>query len=329
MSAVVRSIDVGHGNTKYIYSVSLTGEIHCRLFPSVVTPACAHDLGGRSGVPIDFGAIHYDVGPGAELVHGIHFAQATHQDFTATPEYLALLRGALSLMETERVDLLVVGLPVSLLGARSDSLERNLRGAYAVAGGRTVEAQVMVLAQPLGGLIEYALRGGRYLELRESTNLVVDAGFFTLDWVLAQGIQLLAPRSGSFPGAMYAVLKCIAHAIGAEHGVDLDDWRRLDEGLRTGVFRLFGKAVPLSRYLPLAEPVIHEAVYALARSVGDGADIDNVVLVGGAAPLFRAAIERRFPRHRVHVVHEGVFANVRGLQRAGRQLLRQQEARVA
>ena len=66
--------------------------------------------------------------------------------------------------------------------------------------------------------------------------------------------------------------------------------------------------------------VLYRGDYELL-AVGDGKDIRNIVLVGGAAALYRNGVQRCFPRHRVHTVADAVFANVRGFQRAGEQLL--------
>jgi plasmid segregation protein ParM len=330
MSAVVRSIDVGYGNTKYIHSVSPAGEIRCRVFPTIAPPRCLRDLTPTRAASINFPGIYDEIGSDAGLERGNHFAQPTHKDMTETAEHLALVRTALSVMSIEHVDLLVVGFPVSLPGSRRGPLERMLRGTHSLLDGRTVDVdRVIALDQPLGGLIDHALRRGRYEEFRKSINLVVDLGFLTVDWVLAQGIRPVEQRSGSFAGGMHAILRCIAHTIGARHGVELDDWGHLDEALRTGGFRLLGKPLSLSPYLAIAGPVVHDTVQALASSVGQGAEIDNIVLVGGAAPLFQSAIERRFPWHRVQAVHESVFANVRGFQRVGMELVRRREARSA
>jgi plasmid segregation protein ParM len=91
----------------------------------------------------------------------------------------------------------------------------------------------------------------------------------------------------------------------------------LDHALLTGNLSLFGQNVEVTPYLHAADPVMEAAVNQLCNGVGDGAEIDNVVVVGGGARLYLREIERRFPRHQVQVTSDPVFANVRGFQIAG------------
>lgn len=45
--------------------------------------------------------------------------------------------------------------------------------------------------------------------------------------------------------------------------------------------------------------------------------LQNIILVGGGAFLFRKAVKAAFPKHRVYEVKEPMLANVRGFQLAG------------
>lgn len=335
MATIVRGLDVGFGNTKYVSSHPDGCDIRCRLFPSVVPHACAPDLSGgviarRNTVRVTVNEIEYEVGPDAELALNTHSTRVLDKDFARTPEYLALCRGALHYMGVPHLDLLVVGLPVSMLASRSAWLKEALQGTHELAQGEIVTVEkVLVLAQPLGGFIDFALTQGLYGRLRESRNLIIDPGFFTVDWVLAQGIQPITPRCGSVASGVHAVLRRLAHVLGEDYAVDLEDLSVLDRGLRTGALNLFGKEIPIDKYISRITPGIDEAINAIASSVGDGRDIDSIVLVGGGAQLYRAAIERRFPRHRVQIVADPVFANVRGFQLAGQELDARNKAAAA
>ena len=50
--------------------------------------------------------------------------------------------------------------------------------------------------------------------------------------------------------------------------------------------------------------------------------LQNIILVGGGAFLFRKAVKAAFPKHRIHEVKEPMFANVRGFQLAGQNYAR-------
>ena len=55
--------------------------------------------------------------------------------------------------------------------------------------------------------------------------------------------------------------------------------------------------------------------------VQDGSDIDNFVLAGGAAFFYRGELQKAFPKHRILQVDEPLFANVRGFQIAGMEIM--------
>jgi plasmid segregation protein ParM len=336
VTSIVRGLDTGFGSTKLVMSHTPGSDSQCKLFPSLAPLSINLDLSGggviarRDTVLVQVDGNNYEVGPDVELALNTHASRIMHQNFLETSEYLALFRGALSYMHASRIDLLVVGLPVSLLPTKADYLKQRLEGTHPVADGQTVTVnKVLVLAQPLGGFIHYSLTHGLYSQLREAKNLVIDPGFFTVDWILAKGIQPIPRRCGSFAGGMHSVLRRLAQVISDEYQVNFDDYGALDRALRNGKLRIFGNDVDVEKYIPQAKPVVEEAVNAIVNSVGDGRDIDSIVLVGGGAPFFRAAIEHRFPSHRVWLVPDPVFSNVRGFQLAGEEIMHRKLVTVA
>lgn len=335
MNSIVRSIDVGYGAVKFVVSSDIGQPLGCRSFPSLVAHPAHHDLSGgviaeRDTLIVDVEGVPYEVGPQVELALGAQTVRILNKDYTSQREYLALLYGALQYMHTPEIDCLVVGVPVSLLATKATVLKLTLEGLHKTSGSRSVYVnRVLVLAQPIGGLIDFASSSGDYEELRCTNNLIVDPGFYTLDWVVSRGIQPIPARCGSFPGGMHAVVQRLAQTLSAAFQTDFDDYTTLDRGLREGMLRLFGKDFALADYLPAIQPAVDAALNAMANSVGDGRDIDNILLVGGGATFFRSAIERRFPSHRIQIAPEPAFANVRGFQRAGEEMLRRNGAALA
>ena len=61
-----------------------------------------------------------------------------HDEYTETPEYMALLRGALSMMKVSHIDLLVVGLPVVLFAVKKAAFEKAMTGRHDIGGGKAV-----------------------------------------------------------------------------------------------------------------------------------------------------------------------------------------------
>ena len=115
MNPVVRAVDVGFGHTKFVTGVAGT-EIRCTSFPSLCYPAArdsskAAAIESRATMCIPIGGLFYEVGPDVVLAGDAFRPSQMHDRYTETPEYLALLRGALRMMKVSEIHLLVVGLP--------------------------------------------------------------------------------------------------------------------------------------------------------------------------------------------------------------------------
>jgi len=101
MEPIVRALDVGFGHTKFVSGMD-GSEVRCAHFPSVAYPTESDEttdpMGGRRktvGIPID--GLIYEVGPDVYLAADIFNAKQMHERYSETPEYLAMLRGALHL----------------------------------------------------------------------------------------------------------------------------------------------------------------------------------------------------------------------------------------
>lgn len=321
---IVRAIDVGYGNTKYVASRS-EQQIRCEMFPSLA-PLASH-LKLTSGMPVsdvrdtvtvEVEGVRYEVGPGAALNLKAHNVRILHGDYTNTQEYLALARAALSYMQLPHVDLLVVGLPVGLRNTRAQTVAQRLKGVHVLADGREVDVRHgWTLAQPLGGFLDYAMGRGLYETLSDQVNLIIDPGFYTIDWLTGLGIKVMPERTGSFPGGTHAILRTISKSISETLGVEYTDTEAIDRSLVKGRLRVGGREIDLAPHWRQAQARINEAVNAIANSVGDGLDINNIILVGGGANFYESAVRRRFPTPRLIVAPDPIFSNVRGFQIAG------------
>lgn len=317
---IVRAIDTGYGLTKY--TLSAGPRPRCGCFPSLAVERQATVGAGVLEAPetlaIEVEGVTYDVGPDVDLTGGVRAPRILHDDYVACPEYLALTRAALTAMQLERIDLLVVGLPVSLLAHRKARLVERLRGRHPLPGGRAAQVdQVLVLAQPLGGLIHYLFGLPPGADRQDKTRLLLDPGSRTFDWTVARGLKEVKGASGSHPGAVAAFLAEIARRLSDRYGIDYTDMAALDQGLRTGEFHLYGQPVDLAPLAADAAHALQPSLTALANAVGDGRQVHEIVLVGGGAFLFQSALARQFPHHRVIMLPDALFANVRGFQRAG------------
>ena len=98
MDKVVRAVDVGYGNTKYVTGVE-GNALRCAHFASSAPVCASHEareaLGGkRRTLGIGIGDFTYEVGPDAHLAADVYQTRQMHDGYCETPEYLALTRGA-------------------------------------------------------------------------------------------------------------------------------------------------------------------------------------------------------------------------------------------
>lgn len=323
METIVRAVDVGSGNTKFVTAVSGT-EIRCASFPSVAYPSTDESLSAATGerrrtVCIPVGALFYEVGPDVSLAADTFRAKQLHDDYTDSPEYMALLRGALSMMKVPHIDLLVVGLPVALLPLKRAALEKAMMGSHQLGGSRLlVVHKALAVAQPQGALVHYAAEHKRMETIGAEQSLVIDPGARTFDWLVCRGMRLVQKQSHSINRGMSDVLRLIAMEISRDIGAPYRDYDAIDLALRTGRPPvIYQKHYDIKRHLPLAESVAQQAVSTMRQWIETPESLQNIILVGGGAFLFRKAVKAAFPKHRIHEVKEPLFANVRGFQLAG------------
>lgn len=325
-SPVIRAIDIGYGNTKFTVEHKHGQEVHCRMFPSLAPQASTNgDLGAgmlakRDTAPITVNGVQYEIGPDSELAQsGIARNRVLLTDYCKSDSYMALLRGALHYMDVGHVDLLALGLPVSTYGSFKNELMSLATGSHN-CGNRTIKVHaVRVYPQPLGGFFEYAVRSKLFAQMSSEINLLIDPGFFTLDWLVTSGIKTLDGRSGAAnDGGMSSILRTIAKAIARDNQCDeseIGDVARIDAALRgTAPLRLFGKTIDVDQYRPIGLAKAEEAINAMMTSIGRTAEIANIVLVGGGSYFYADSIKARFPRHSIAIAHDPVFANARGFQ---------------
>lgn len=275
LMSIVRAIDVGYGITKYIRRVD--GDfIECGSFLSIAE-FCSSDttmqgLGGwRDTVAVPMGPHFYEVGPDIELALEPWRSTLKGEDFITTPEYLALMRGALYYMNVEVIDLLVVGLPVAYFADKKDSLVKLAEGEHSVGRGRKVLVKrALAVAQPQGALVTYAAQQGVLDQIQHQDSLIIDVGTRTFDWVSTRGMRLLIRKSHSVDRGINNMLRIIAREISRDIGADYQHLDAIDLALRKErPLTLYGKPYSIEKFKPLAMTVAHQAVGAMLSQIGD------------------------------------------------------------
>jgi plasmid segregation protein ParM len=328
-------VDVGHGHTKF----GVVGGPHFS-FPSQVANAgeaafsrvrsevvCANDtrvvrVGNKQLV------VGRDV---SNVMRSGSETEVLDADFCDSDTYQALLFGALTYLcepgKDAEVAILALGLPVTTFDARHARLAAKFTGELVLSDDdrRVRIHRTVVFPQPLGGYATFLEARGAQ-DFRVPTALIVDPGYGTVDWFVCRGMQVLTARCGDVKRGMGAVLRTMADAIIKDNAFDAtptETVRQLDRALRErNGLRMYGCEIDLARYEDAGASIIEEAANAIKNSIGSGADIDAIVMVGGGAERYARAIQEKFRSHSVHVLDEPAYANVNGYGLLARVLAR-------
>jgi plasmid segregation protein ParM len=316
----VVAVDVGYSSLKILAGVAGTAPA-VTILPAGAGPLAAMpDRLGRGRddrhlvVNVDGAAWAAGVEPGRLQ----NWERELHPDYPATAAYRALFHAALLVSDQERVDRLVTGLPVVQHQdtARRERLHAALIGVHQVTPERQVTvAQVDILPQPVGAYLDAIGSAAAAAVFDTARTLVIDAGFFSVDWVLIEGGELRSANSGSSTSAMSLLMEAADDLIQQDHGdrLGLD---QIEKALRAGssTVPLFSSPVELAPYVAAAaKRTASAAITAVRQSMrSERRAVDVVLLAGGGAAIYADAAREAYPRSQVVVPADPVLANVRG-----------------
>jgi plasmid segregation protein ParM len=316
----VFAIDVGYGNTKYAYRAA-SGTVASAMFPSLAPLAASRSLASygenvlaaRKVATMVIDGIEYEVGPDVSLsaAYG-NTGRALSNDFVLSDNYAALLAGAIHFSGVTHIERLVLGLPVHNMQKYSAALKERFAGELDYGQSRVTVEKVVVIPQPLGALV--LASSNRQNEFgRDSAHLVVDVGYFTTDWVYANGYTMDDKRSGGMPGGASQIYQRIASLISRDQREPVEDLELIDKALRERTpYFFYGSDIQLEPYLEKSQPLIAGVVKEMQNSVGQLTNVRSIILSGGGAALYASAIRRAFPRVMIEVIDAPCLANARG-----------------
>lgn len=249
-----------------------------------------------------------------------------HENYPSTKAYRALFFAGLLLTEQTEIDVLVTGLPVNQYMDPNlvTALKDRLLGEHQVTPKRTVTVkEVRVVPQPTGAFMDIAnsTKDDDLVDMMsEGRSLVIDPGFFSVDWVLLNEGEVRIKSSGTSLKAMSMVLAEIDRLIQDDHGasVSVD---RIEKAIRANKKNvlLLGQRIELEGYWKKASMAIAPtALVPLRQSMReDGLNVDVVILAGGGASSYQEAAHELFPHSRTEISDDPVLANARGFWHCG------------
>src|SRR5690606_26267692 len=227
MISVVRAIDVGYGMTKYVLQSEGTGKFTCGSFPSLVTLGTGRQLGAgyfdeRDTVLVQWQGQSYEVGADVSLALRGHNTRVLDASYIRSDDYQILIRGVLKRMGLSRLDLLVLGAPLLNFDQVSSALQASFTGTIDLGAKERVEiCRVVVLPQPVGGLAWSGSQSRGVAHQIKDRTLLIDVGYFTVDWLVAEGTRVLPERSGSYPGGVSTLIRELANEVSRKTGEDI------------------------------------------------------------------------------------------------------------
>jgi plasmid segregation protein ParM len=327
---IVRALDLGWGFTKYSRRDPVDDSIEYASFPSLAPRHTGMDLslsimGKRDTAVVLVDGTKFEVGPDSADLDTNDASRSMNDQYIHTEQYKAVYYGALHYINEPVIDLLVVGLPLSGMH-NATRLKELMIGTHKISEDKSVVVRdALVLPQPLGGLYHcFSLKKSMpALEfIDEEMNLVIDPGFLTFDFLLSNGEKVVENRSGAHTGGVSKVLRSISESISNKFGIKYENLGAVDKGLRRRKLKINGEVEQLEEHIKNTLSVIQSSVNYLRNIVGDGSDIDNIILLGGGSHIYRRTIEQFYPKHELITLDEAQTANVRGFQLAGENYLR-------
>lgn len=329
----VASVDIGYGNLKAVWGPLGSEPAGSLVLPVGAAPTKMAAKGINNSIDAGQGAVV--LVDGTEWVAGVSplelqgFARPTHENYPRTNEYLALFYAALAKIGAPEIDALVTGLPVSQYydttpPAMTQHLIKRLQGEHYVRNGLMVNVKkVLVVPQPIGAFRSYLSQNRGFAKETDALTLVVDIGFYSVDWAVLRGQKVLDQFSGSSVLATSRVLEQASEQITlANPGLRISQ-SRLESAFRDGRDRLtIGTTeIDYMTFLNAAAREIADKVCNVVSSDmrGLGDSLDQVLVTGGGATLFYPSLKSVYGKN-VFLGDSTVTANAYGFWKVACQL---------
>lgn len=323
----VLGLDIGYSNLKLAM-----GDKETRLVTKILPAGAGRlDLMPRNmsaGIGNDFLQVLIN---GEKWASGVEpsrlqgWERELHSDYKSTDVYKALLYAGLLLSERSVIDVLVTGLPVDQANneTQREELKQLILGEHQITPMQKVEVkEVVVVPQPAGAYMD-AVTGTQDEDVLEAIQhgrtVVIDPGFYSVDWVSLVEGEIHYRSSGTSLKAMSRLLQVadeqIMEDFGGGPGVEV-----LERSIRTGKDpMMFAQRVPLRKYLDSAAVTVsREALTSMRKTMReDGMNADIVLLAGGGASEYAEAAKELFPKSRIIESNDSVLSNARGFWHCG------------
>lgn len=313
-------LDIGYSNLKFIYGNGEDSPTQV-LMPAVAAPLSSLPVSynltpqTQTVVLVDGEDEPWVVGDEGTKNYTGHLFRA----YLLSTEYQALYHAALAHTRATQFEHVVTGLPVSQMQPPTDAkrLVGFMSGRHRLAEGLEVQVhKVTVVAQPFGSFMTFfSASRERFALIKKACVLIIDAGYYSLDWATFNQGRMDDSASGTSLLAVSVISEQIAQYVRNRYGL-IAHTSVIVDALRAQDHALFlrGQSVPITEVLAsAAAKVSAEALRELQQSLRRLNREPNLILVtGGGAALYRAPIEATFAPVPVGTLEDPVMANAKG-----------------
>lgn len=250
-------------------------------------------------------------------------SRVLHKDYTCTKQYKALFFAGLVRAGYSSIDCLATGLPVTQYNDKSlrEALRTRLEGVHRPAQDVEIEVKkVYVYPQPVGTWAEaLAEESGENAErFTRARILVLDPGYYSVDYTVISGGELRQKSSGTSTLAMATLIERVSYEIrrvrSGSPSVD-----EIEMALRLGrPLEYRGTEIDLKTLVQgVAADMVPDILDDVRSAIRQEGDPDIVVLTGGGAATYESAARRVFEIDgtRVIIPKDPSTANAQGFLR--------------
>lgn len=295
-----KGVDVGYGWTKVFQNS------RSQIFPSVVGNFEENfevdGLEKTQNFIVELEQNRYLVGESA-LKYSTRFFQIKNKNWVESIAYRVLLKAAL---QGEFFNVIVTGLPVSFYKSDKEKVQKILSEI-------SPSHEKKIIPQPLGTFFHalFTENGSVKNEaLVQSKIGVVDIGFFTVDMITVEAMELVERQMKSIETGVSFLHESVKKDLENKYEIQIS-LNKIEEAIRNKFIKIYGEKIDISNIISKRITEFSHEIFAQVRSIwGSCSDLDQIIFSGGGA-FFLQNFIKDFARN-ASIIDNPQFANVRG-----------------
>ena len=318
-------LDIGYSNLKIVFNDPENPKsVITELLPVGAAPVSQVMQGvagdkGSSLIQVDVDGEKWYSAIDPSLIQGL--CRVIHENYPSSNQYKALFLGALARIGAPVIDRLVTGLPVNqyLDKKYTQDLKDQLTGVHKLNSKVSVEVkEVLVVPQPIGAYMDMTqnVKDDELLELiANGQTLVLDPGFFSVDWVTIVGGSLATESCGTSLDGVSVILEKTASYLSAEYAGTVN-FSKLEKCVVEGK-RQIALSGAMRDFTEFLEKAIQDhaprSVNAMQNDLRKNTFTpDVIILAGGGAKFFKETTQRIFKNAKIIVLDRPEVSNANG-----------------